>query len=947
MYLLRFKSLLSLVLALVTSTILFAAIPSGYYYFAKNKKQAALKTALHIYASPMTEFDYGGGPGFTWEGFFYTDQKADGSVIDMYSNTVRKFNGFNAVSGMHIEHSFPKSWWGAYPNNAYKDLFHLYPADAVTNITKSNLPLGEVIGTPTLDNGVTKIGANGFETAYTDNCFEPSDEFKGDFARSYFYISTIYEDYAPLWASPMLNNNTYPVWKPWALDLLLKWHRQDPVSPKELARIEAIYNIQGNRNPFIDYPDLVEYIWGADTTKVYPFPEETEPFLLTPRRGATMDFGVILVNDSRVKNIHLQGVNINADVLVSLLRNNTSLTLSTPSIAVSDALNGIDLSLTFNPITSGSIRDTLLVQGGGLTESLRIPIKALASADFITLEPTDIKPVGGTLQWISDPQATDYHLNVYKGDKQAGDLIISSYVEGSSWNKALELYNGTGKAIDLSRYMIQKQSDGAGNFGSTIHLTGTLQNNQTYVIVNNNKLTNVNLQAKAQLLDSLINFNGNDAAALLRSGVIIDMVGPANTGASVIWGMDMTLQRKPDVTHPISTFNPSEWITLPIDTYSNLGSHIMSLLVTTDAVVLIDVLTGKTTSYPVQNLLPENTYTYRVEAIKAGGNTTAINTMQLHTLPLDVPILMQATDIHTTDFKANWEETLYATGYLLNVFEVTGQADTTVIEGFDNVGTSGTPLPTGWTGTASGNYTSSTSYGIASPSLYFKNAGEWVQTKTYPQSVSNLKFMYRFGTSVVGASLIIDGQSNSSWIRIDSIPCKNNNKAYPIYNFNTTQTMTAFRFTFNKLPGGNFNLDDVSATYGNQDTIFVQKDKAVSATQTVVSGLKENTSYFYNVRATLGTAVSLPSETIGVGTLVINKVPDNNASFIKIISKNDHISISGLRGDELIHVYSLTGICMKQVKANDTQMDVTIKQNGIFIIRIQNKEYSIVYKIIK
>jgi len=946
MYLLRFKSLLSLVLALVTSTILFAAIPSGYYYFAKNKKQAALKTALHTYCAPMTEFVYGGGPGTTWQGFFYTDQKPDGSVIDMYSNTVRKFTGFSAVSGMHIEHSFPKSWWGSYGNSAYQDLFHLYPADAVTNITKSNLPLGEVTGTPTLDNGVTKIGANGFETAYTDNCFEPADEFKGDFARSYFYISTIYEDYAPLWASPMLNNNTYPVWKPWALDLLLKWHRQDPVSPKELARIEAIYNIQGNRNPFIDYPDLVEYIWGADTTKVYPFPEETEPFLLTPRRGATMDFGVILVNDSRAKNIHLQGVNINADVQVSLLKNNASLSLSSQTISASNTLNGVDLAITFNPTTSGSIRDTLLVQGGGLTESLRIPIKALASADFITLEPTDIKPVGGILQWISDPQATDYRLNVYQGDKTAGDLIISTYIEGTSFNKALELYNGTGKTIDLSRYTIQKQTDGAGNFGATIHLTGTLENNKSYVVANNNyKYTNADLIAKAQLLDSLISFNGNDPVALLRSGVIVDMVGPADAGP-VYWGQDMTLQRKPSVTHPVSTFNTNEWTTLPVDSWAMLGNHPMTLA-TTSNFVLQNILTSKTTSYPIQNLSPENTYTYSVEAIKPDGNTTAINTMQLHTLPLDVPILMQATDMHATDFKANWEETLYATGYLLNVFEVSGQADTTVIEGFDNVGTSGVPLPAAWTGTASGNYITAASTGMTPPSVAFKNAGEWVLTKTYSQPVSTLAFMYRFATYVAGASFIVDGISNGQTVRIDSLICKNNSKAFPVYNFNTNQGITAFRFTFNKMPGGNLSLDDVQVKYGSQDTLFVQKDKSVSATQAIVSGLKENTSYFYNVRATLGTAVSSPSETIGVGTLVSNKVPDNKASFIKIISKNDHISISGLRGDELIHVYSLTGICMKQIKANDTQMDVTIKQNGIFIIRIQNKEYSIAYKTIK
>ena len=199
---------------------LSAAVPSGYYYFVNNKKKADLKTAIHTYCAPMKEFEYGGGAGFTWEGFFYTDRRADSTVIDMYSNTVRKFTGFNAISGMHIEHSFPKSWWGAYPNGAYKDLFHLYPADASANESKNNLPLGEVTGTPGFNNGVTKVGKNGFETAYTDNCFEPADEFKGDFARSYFYIASVYENLAPLMQSPMTyTNNTYPFFKPWAIDL--------------------------------------------------------------------------------------------------------------------------------------------------------------------------------------------------------------------------------------------------------------------------------------------------------------------------------------------------------------------------------------------------------------------------------------------------------------------------------------------------------------------------------------------------------------------------------------------------------------------------------------------------------------------------------------------------------------------------------------------------------
>src|ERR1035437_2734225 len=197
----RFRHFISLAIAVFTFSTVYATIPSGYYYFLKNKKQAELKTAIHTYCWPMKEFQYGSGSGMTWEGFFSTDRRADSTVIDMYSNTVRKQTSFAAVNGMHIEHSFPKSWWGSYVNSAYQDLFHLYPADASANESKNNLPLGEVTGVPGFDNGVTKVGKNGFETAYTDNCFEPADEYKGDFARSYFYIASIYENLAPLMQS--------------------------------------------------------------------------------------------------------------------------------------------------------------------------------------------------------------------------------------------------------------------------------------------------------------------------------------------------------------------------------------------------------------------------------------------------------------------------------------------------------------------------------------------------------------------------------------------------------------------------------------------------------------------------------------------------------------------------------------------------------------------------
>jgi hypothetical protein len=945
MLLKRYKSLLLAVIILFAFTDVYATVPAGYYYFAKNKKKAELKTALHTNCGPMFEFDYGGGAGFTWQGFYYTDRRADSTVIDMYSNTVRKQTSYSAVDGMHIEHSFPKSWWGAYPNNAYKDLFHLYPADASANESKNNLPLGEVTGIPGFDNGVTKVGKNGFETAYTDNCFEPADEYKGDFARSYFYISTVYEELAPLMQSPMvITGSTYPFWKPWAIDLLMKWNKQDPVSPKELARIETIYGIQGNRNPFIDYPDLADYIWGADSTKVYPFPDETEPFMVTPRRGTTLDFGVILQNDTRSKTIHILSANLISNLQVSLAKGNAVFSLSATTIPVASAMAGTDLSVTFTPSAPGLVRDTVVIQGGGISEAIRIPLKALASADFITVEPTNILPVGGTLQWISDPLATQYRLNLYQGDTQAGDLIISTYIEGSSWNKAVEIYNGTGKTVDLSKYVIQKQSNGSGNYISTLHLSGTLDNGKSYAIVH--KLAAADLLAKASLVtDSLLQFDGNDAIVLVRSGVIIDMVGQANAGANVYWGTNITLQRKSSVTHPSNVFNANEWTTLPIDSYSMLGSHVMNFAASKNY-ILQNVITGLTTSYTVQNLFPDNTYTYSIESMRSGVIVPAINTMQLHTSSLDAPEVSEASDVNGDHFTANWGNAAYASGYLLNVYKVTGAADTTVVEGFDNVGTSGTPLPTGWSGTASGNYTTTASAGIAIPSIAFKNFGEWLQTKNYPQPVSGFTFMYRFPTSVPASSLIVDGLSNNVWTRVDSLKCVNTSKYYPAYTFTKSQNMTAFRFRFNKMRSGNLSIDDVSATYGNTDTVYVVKDKAVTTNQDLITGLTPNTTYIYQVRATLGGSISLSSDVMQVTTLLSNGLNDRYTGNIKIKTSQNKIAISGLNGNEQIQVFSLTGICLYQTHAPLSTLEIPVRQQGIYIVSIQNSSNRYTAKVI-
>ena len=159
------------------------------------------------------------------------------------------------------EHSMPKSWFhDGYP--MYTDLFHLYPTDSYINNMRSNYPFGEV-GTVTKQSsgGFSKLGKSSV-SGYSGTVFEPNDEYKGDFARTYFYMVTRYENNVAGWSSDMLGKNAYPAFTDWALGVLLKWHRQDPVSEKEINRNNAVYGIQKNRNPYIDYPVLAEFVWG-------------------------------------------------------------------------------------------------------------------------------------------------------------------------------------------------------------------------------------------------------------------------------------------------------------------------------------------------------------------------------------------------------------------------------------------------------------------------------------------------------------------------------------------------------------------------------------------------------------------------------------------------------------------------------------------------------------
>ena len=179
----RYNSfLISLLLTIGVGLSAFADAPIGYYRSLNGLKGQALKNAVHNLIKPHTVVSYSS----LWNYFPSTDcQATDKSrVWDMYSNKTYYFNGYRGVSGMHKEHSFPKSWWGGTEVDAYTDLHHLYPSDGEANMAKSNHPLGEVANA-SFNNGVTKVGTPVAGQGGGDGTvFEPGDVYKGDFART-------------------------------------------------------------------------------------------------------------------------------------------------------------------------------------------------------------------------------------------------------------------------------------------------------------------------------------------------------------------------------------------------------------------------------------------------------------------------------------------------------------------------------------------------------------------------------------------------------------------------------------------------------------------------------------------------------------------------------------------------------------------------------------------
>lgn len=268
------KRNLSLLLTLIVATSTWAQgfSKQSYYSSATGKKGAALKTELCNIINPHTTISYAG----LLDVYHTTDVTPEGYIWDMYSNITRYTPGgpqenhsYNKEGDSYNrEHSVPQSWFNE-RSPMKSDVYHVIPTDGYVNNRRSNYDFGEVGSVSWQSNGgFSKLGSPTSELKKDgcpdDKVFEPNDIYKGDFARIYFYMATCYQNDLSSWGkNNIFASNKYPSFTSWAQKMLLRWARQDHVSQKETDRVEAAYKEQRNRNPFVDFPGLEEYIWGA------------------------------------------------------------------------------------------------------------------------------------------------------------------------------------------------------------------------------------------------------------------------------------------------------------------------------------------------------------------------------------------------------------------------------------------------------------------------------------------------------------------------------------------------------------------------------------------------------------------------------------------------------------------------------------------------------------
>lgn len=268
-----------LLLLFDVAATLKAQAPAGYYDSANGLTGNDLRAALHNIIKNDEHVSY--TPGI-WNAYQTTDlQTGTNYIWDIYSdfNFTYSTNQCGSYQGegdcYNREHLWAQSWTNS-DATEQTDLHHIYPTDGYVNQQRGNYAFGEVNNATWTSHNGSKLGSCKTSLGYSGTVFEPIDEYKGDIARALMYVSVRYYGQDDNWKSDQSMTDKSNI-KQWAIEMLLKWHHNDPVSEKEIARNNAVYGIQHNRNPFVDSPNYADMIWDPNWSSSYQIIASADP----------------------------------------------------------------------------------------------------------------------------------------------------------------------------------------------------------------------------------------------------------------------------------------------------------------------------------------------------------------------------------------------------------------------------------------------------------------------------------------------------------------------------------------------------------------------------------------------------------------------------------------------------------------------------------------------
>lgn len=449
---LKHSRIFSLIIILLSAQLSWAGsitpaanLPT-YYSGVNGKSGATLWSAVHtVAAEGFSGLSYTG----LWTAYYITDTIPGSTtqIIDMYggctftsSNQDKGSGGTTECDKYNREHSIPKSWFGGSTADASPgtDLFHVVPADKLVNNKRSDNAFGEVetaeytssigskLGTPkaiAISKTMLYSGKDTTVNCSTSKVFEPIDDYKGDFARGYFGTLLKWTDYSNKFTTgdgAAMFSDSYTAaghWglTPYGIALLMKWHRQDPVSLKEIQRNNKVQLEQGNRNPFIDYPDLAEYIWGSHAGETFYLASSTatytDAYIATAKTGlygedddtptltvssSSLTVDPVAVNGTSTKTFTVTGANLTGNITITRTSGSGFFTVS-PS-PITSGYNGSNIiTVTYHPTSTGDHTATFTIASTGAT-SKTVTVSGTCTTVY-------------NVTWRADDGSNPYHSN--------------------------------------------------------------------------------------------------------------------------------------------------------------------------------------------------------------------------------------------------------------------------------------------------------------------------------------------------------------------------------------------------------------------------------------------------------------------------------------------------------------------------------------------------------